>query len=66
MKNTPTEFKKLGDKITGEYCNQPFSGIVTQSRANSMSFKMEYRVELDTPLEVYGQTRHVIFIDGGK
>lgn len=49
---------KMGDKVTGTYCNSPFSGIVQSSRFHTCRADIvEITVKLDAEIDVFGQKR---------
>jgi hypothetical protein len=46
-----------GQKISGTYHGEKFSGTVTGLRVVTTTHKYEYNVELDTPITVYSWAR---------
>ena len=49
-------------KCTGEYCGIPFSGTIIDSIRARVSH-CDVEISLDSPINVYGQTRDKIWAD---
>lgn len=62
MKRTPAELNP-GDRIAGTYCGARFIGSVIKSRQHTENRAVTLLdIELDSPIEVFGQTRESIHI----
>jgi hypothetical protein len=49
---------KDGDKVTGRYCGQTFTGVIASHRPHTMNHHIElFFVDLDAPITVFGDTR---------
>lgn len=50
-----------GKSISGLYYNNKYSGVITHTRV-CYGGDVQYRVQLNTPITVYGDIREVIFV----
>lgn len=51
-----------GQKVSGKYMGQSFSGIIVSTRTK-YGTDLQHKVKLINPIEVFGETRTVIFVN---
>lgn len=53
-----------GERVTGQYYNKPFSGVVRESRVK-YGGRVQYTVDLDTPIQLpwRNEPKDVILVD---
>ena len=52
-----------GTKVTGTYYGRQITGTIIENRINYRSYKSHIRVELDTPITLFGETRNRVIFD---
>lgn len=57
-----TNWIKDGKKITGLYYDKPYSGTIINTRCK-YGTDVQYTVQLDTPIDMYGDIRERILVD---
>lgn len=64
MISSSTHIKPGKTRVIGMYCDNQFSGVLIDIRhmGGSRSNTVEFTVQLDTPITVYGQQRDLISI----
>ncbi len=51
-------------RVHGTYCDRPFKGFILDCRhvGGNYSNTVEWKIELESPIMVYGQERTMVFI----
>lgn len=54
---------QVGQQVMGHYFNVRFTGVVTHCRPHTMNRNLVLHIDLDSPIEVFGDVRAAIAME---
>lgn len=60
--NNSVKIFREGNKVKGRYYEQPYTGVVFYARPHTMNDSFMHFINLDMPIEVFGNERNSIVV----